>query len=70
MSTQKSEQRAAEYRVRAAAASDAAEACDLVRMREQHEAAAAVWIGLAEAEELRARERLMDMRPAALGPEA
>jgi hypothetical protein len=39
-------------------------------MREQHEAAAAVWIGLAEAEELRARERLMDMRPAALGPEA
>ncbi|HEY8616871.1 hypothetical protein [Phenylobacterium sp.] len=59
MSTQKSDARAVEYRVRADAATAAAGACQLDRMREQHEAAAAVWTQLAEAEERRARERLV-----------
>ncbi|WP_374469036.1 hypothetical protein [Phenylobacterium sp.] len=68
MSIQKSEQRAVEYRVRAEAANAAAEACELARPREQHEAAAAVWTQLAVAEERRAADRLIFLGAADRAP--
>jgi hypothetical protein len=65
MSTSKSELKVVEYRARAEAAASAAAACQLDRQREQHEASAAVWNQMADAEERRARERAVHLAPAA-----
>ena len=57
MSNSKAGVRAAEYRERARAATEAAQACVLEQPRQQHELAAARWTELAEGEEDRAAKR-------------
>ncbi|MBV8684973.1 MAG: hypothetical protein JO111_19030 [Caulobacteraceae bacterium] len=50
--------KAEEYRARERDALASAEAATLDRVREQRQRAAAIWTGLAEAEEVRASNRL------------
>ena len=67
-SNSKSEIRAAEYRARAMAATEAAEACTLAQPRLQHELAAARWTELAKGEEDRAAKRDILLGVAQLDP--
>lgn len=54
----KSELKAQEYRTRAEDTQASAESADLVSVREQRQRAAAIWFGMAEAEERRVLEAL------------
>lgn len=63
----RTEQRADDYRARAQEAADRAAGCDLARVREQHEAAAASWAALALAEDRRTLAAQVRYPPATKG---